>query len=129
MENHKFTETKKVITIPKMMDTFLTSKTYMIIMDFIRILQRSCTSKKKSDVPISKNECIQGFLKLFEELDKIILEAPLSHKEQRFGNTGFKIFRKLIEERYENLIEIILKPKLNKELMKELKNYFLESFG
>ena len=129
MENHKFTETKKVITIPKMMDSFLTSKTYMIIMDFIRILQRSCTGKKKSDVPLSKNECILGFLKLFEELDKIILEAPLSHKEQRFGNTGFKIFRKLIEERYENLIEIILKPKLNKELMKELKNYFLESFG
>ena len=47
MENHKFTETKKVITIPKMMDSFINSKTYMIIMDFIRILQKSCIGKKK----------------------------------------------------------------------------------
>ena len=47
MENHKFRETQKEITIPKMMDSFLTSKTYMIIMDFIRILQDSAKGKKK----------------------------------------------------------------------------------
>ena len=129
MENHKFRETQKEITIPKMMDSFLTSKTYMIIMDFIRILQDSAKGKKKSDVPESKNPCIQGFFTLFDELEKVIKEAPLSHKEQRFGNTGFKVFRKLIEERYQTLISIILKPKMNEGLALELKHYFLESFG
>ena len=85
--------------------------------------------KKKSDVPESKNPCIQGFFTLFDELEKVIKEAPLSHKEQRFGNTGFKVFRKLIEERYQTLISIILKPKMNEGLALELKHYFLESFG
>ena len=71
-----------------------------------------------------------GLEKLFDELDKILFnKIPLSTKEQRFGNTAFKIFRDDIEKQYDSLLKLVIVPKYNEGLALELKKYFLDCFG
>ena len=129
MEKHKFVATTKKITNPDLMNIFLTGKTYDLLMNFIKMLQTSVRSKPNSQVPKSKNECFLGLEKLFDTLDKFFSEVPLSKKEQRFGNTAFKIFRDKVESEYNNLVKLVLVPKYNEGLALELKNYLLECFG
>jgi serine/threonine-protein phosphatase 2A activator len=98
-------------------------------MNFIKMLQNSVKGKSNSQVPKSNNPCFLGLEKLFDELDKLFDEVPLSTKEQRFGNTAFKLFRDKVEKQYDTLIKLVVVPKFNEGLALELKNYLLECFG
>ncbi len=129
MDKHKFVETSKKITHPDLLNTFLNGKTYALIMNFIKMLQNSVKGKSNSKVPKSKNPCFLGLEKLFDELDKFFDEIPLSSKEQRFGNTAFRLFRDKVEKNYDSLLKLVLVPKYNAGLSLELKNYLLDCFG
>ena len=129
MDKHKFVATSKKITHPDLLNTFLTGKTYNLIMNFIKMLQNSVKSKPNSKVPKSKNPCFLGLEKFFDELDKYFSEIPLSTKKQRFGNTAFKLFRDKVEKQYDSLLKLVLVPKYNAGLAIELKNYLLDCFG
>ena len=93
MDKHKFVATTKKITHPDLLNTFLNGKTYALIVNYIKLLQNSVKGKSNSQVPKSSNACFLGLEKMFDELDKLFSEIPLSTKEQRFGNTAFKLFR------------------------------------
>lgn len=129
MDSLKFGPTSKRITNPDLLDKFLKGKTYALIMNFIRALQNSIKGKSNSKTEKSNNPCVLGLIKLLDELDKIYQDTPVSTKEQRFGNTAFKLFRNKVEKNYNELVKIVLVPKYNSDLSLELKNYLLESFG
>jgi len=129
MDKHKFVATTKKINHPDLLNTFLMGKTYNLIMNFIKMLQNSVKGKSNSQVPKSNNPCFLGLEKLFDELDKLFSEVPLSTKEQRFGNTAFKLFRDKVQNQYDTLIKLVIVPKFNEGLALELKNYLLECFG
>ena len=129
MDKHKFIATSKKINHPDLLNTFLTGKTYNLIMNFIKMLQNSVKGKSNSQVPKIKNPCFLGLEKLFDELDKYFNEIPLSKKEQRFGNTSFKLFRDKVEKQYDSLLKLVLVPKYSEGLSLELKNYLLDCFG
>ena len=129
MFKHKFVATSKKITHPDLLNTFLNGKTYALIVNFIKMLQNSVKSKSNSQVQKSTNPCFLGLEKLFDQLDVFFNEIPLSTKEQRFGNTAFKVFRDKVEKNYDNLLKLVLVPKYDSGLALELKNYLLDCFG
>ena len=129
MFKHKFVATSKKITHPDLLNTFLNGKTYILIMNYIKMLQSSVRGKSNSQVPKSKNACFLGLEKLFDKLDTFFNEIPLSTKEQRFGNTAFKLFRDKVEKNYDDLLKLVLVPKYDAGLALELKNYLLDCFG
>ena len=54
MDKHKFVATTKRINHPDLLNSFLTGKTYNLIMNFIKMLQNSVKGKSNSKVPKSK---------------------------------------------------------------------------
>ena len=129
MFKHKFVATSKKITHPDLLNTFLNGKTYALIMNYIKMLQNSVKGKSNSQVPKSKNACFLGLEKMFDKLDIYFSEIPLSTKEQRFGNTAFKLFRDKVEKNYDELLKLVIVPKYDAGLSLELKNYLLDCFG
>ena len=129
MFKHKFTATSKKINHPDLLNTFINGKTYALIINFLKMLQNSIKGKSNSQVPKSQNPCFLGLEKMFDELDKYFDEIPLSTKEQRFGNTAFKLFRDKVEKNYDSLLKLVLVPKYDSGLALELKNYLLDCFG
>ena len=129
MFKHKFVATSKKITHPDLLNTFLNGKTYALIMNYIKMLQNSVKGKSNSQVQKSTNPCFLGLEKLFDQLDVFFNEIPLSTKEQRFGNTAFKVFRDKVEKNYDDLLKLVLVPKYDSGLALELKNYLLDCFG
>ena len=129
MFKHKFVATSKKITHPDLLNTFLNGKTYALIVNYIKMLQNSVKGKSNSQVQKSTNPCFLGLEKLFDQLDVFFNEIPLSTKEQRFGNTAFKVFRDKVEKNYDDLLKLVLAPKYDSGLALELKNYLLDCFG
>ena len=129
MFKHKFVATSKKITHPDLLNTFLNGKTYALIVNYIKMLQNSVKGKSNSQVQKSTNPCFLGLEKLFDQLDVFFNEIPLSTKEQRFGNTAFKVFRDKVEKNYDDLLKLVLVPKYDSGLALELKNYLLDCFG
>ena len=122
MFKHKFVATSKKITNPDLLNTFLNGKTYALIVNYIKMLQNSIKGKSNSQVPKSKNACFLGLEKMFDELDKFFSEIPLSTKEQRFGNTAFKLFRDKVEKNYDTLLKLVLVPKFDSGLALVMKS-------
>ena len=116
MFKHKFVATTKKITHPDLLNTFINGKTYSLIINYIKMLQNSVRAKSNSQVPKSKNPCFLGLEKMFDELDKYFSEIPLSTKEQRFGNTAFKLFRDKVEKNYDALLKLVIVPKYDSGL-------------
>ena len=129
MFKHKFIATTKKINNPDLLNTWINGKTYNLIINFIKMLQNSIRGKSNSQVPKCQNPCFLGLEKMFDELDKFFSEIPLSTKEQRFGNTAFKLFRDKVEKNYDSLLKLVLVPKFDSGLALELKNYLLDCFG
>ena len=129
MESHKFELAIKKVTSPELMNKFLSSKTYQAIVEFIKALQQSANKKKKSEVILSNNPCVLGLIKLLDELDKLIDETPPVKNARRFGNASFKTFHEKFENKFTDLMKLILTPDFREDLALELKSYFLDAFG
>ena len=125
MKSHKFELAIKKVTSPELMNKFLSSKTYQAIVEFIKALQQSANKKKKSDVILSNNPCVLGLIKLLDELDKLIDETPPVKNARRFGNASFKTFHEKFENKFTDLMKLILTPDFREDLALELKSYFI----
>lgn len=128
--NYNFVKAEKKITSPELLNKFLKSQTYIMIVEFIKVLQESCKGKKRSDVPPAKSPCLLAFSDLFKALHTIIDNTPPYKESQRFGNKAFKEVYEKFEKDYDNLIlTTILKEKPNDKLAMELKSYFMDCLG
>ena len=130
---HKFMEAKKLGNIPGLVDQFLQSPAHQSVVDFIKELQSSVKGMKISDVKKTENECLLGFDKLYEELEKIFKENPPKEGEERYEDPVFRRFHDSLSKKYDSIILNVLKPKKENikenEISLELKTYFLDSFG
>ena len=129
MQSHKFIEASKKINAPNKLQKFIASGTYQMIVSFISELQQSVCGKASSSVKKPTNPCVCGLEKMMDKLDEIFNETPVQKTEQRFGNTALKIFYEKVGKDYESILLEAIKPKEDKLLALELKNYLMNSFG
>lgn len=104
---------------------------YVDILDFIENIQKKMKGIKKRDVKITTNECLLGFDGLYKRLEEIYNNNPPKKGEERYNDPVFKRFHAELEENFEQILnETILKPSYTpKDIILELKTYFLDSFG
>jgi serine/threonine-protein phosphatase 2A activator len=86
---------------------------------------------KKSDMPPTTNECLLQFDPLFERLEHIFVNNPPKKGDERFDDPVFKRFHDELTSKFTQIMEeTILSPKfIPKNIIIELKTYFLDSFG
>ena len=86
---------------------------------------------KKSQMPPTTNECLLNFDPLFDKLEEIYNNNPPKKGEARFDDPVFKRFHEELTNKFDDIMNTtILSPKdMPKNIIIELKTYFLDSFG
>ena len=128
---YTYEEAKKLGNQPWLIDKFVASPAYKEILDFIYAIQSSLKGMKKSDMPPTTNECLLQFDPLFERLEQIFVNNPPKKGDERFDDPVFKRFHDELTSKFTQIMEeTILSPKfIPKNIIIELKTYFLDSFG
>ena len=128
---YTYEEAKKLGNQPWLIDKFVASPAYKTILDFIYSIQSSLKGMKKSKMPPTTNECLLKFDALFERLEQIFANNPPKKGEARFDDPVFKRFHDELSSKFTDIMnETILSPKnMPKNIIIELKTYFLDSFG
>ena len=128
---YTYEEAKKLGNQPWLIDKFVASPAYKEILDFIYAIQKKLKGMKKSAMPPTKNECLLQFDPLFEKLEQIFLNNPPKKGDARFDDPVFKRFHDELSSKFTEIMnETILSPKdMPKNIIIELKTYFLDSFG
>lgn len=128
---YTYEEAKKLGNQPWLIDKFVASPAYKEILDFIYAIQSSLKGMKKSDMPPTTNECLLQFDPLFERLEQIFVNNPPKKGDERFEDPVFKRFHDELSSKFTQIMEeTILSPKfMPKNIIIELKTYFLDSFG
>ena len=128
---YTYEEAKKLGNQPWLIDKFKASPAYKTILDFIYSIQSNLKGMKKSEMPPTTNECLLQFEPLFERLEQIFANNPPKKGEARFDDPVFKRFHVELTSKFTDIMnETILSPKnMPKNIIIELKTYFLDSFG
>ena len=128
---YTYEEAKKLGNQPWLIDKFVASPAYKTILDFIYLIQKNLKGMKKSDMPPTTNECLLQFDPLFDRLEEIFKNNPPKKGEARFDDPVFKRFHDELSSKFTQIMnETILSPKnMPKNIIIELKTYFLDSFG
>ena len=121
----------KMGNVPGLMDKFIISPAYKSIIDFIYAIQSTVKGMKNSSMPKATSECLLNFDNLFEKLEKIYENNPPKKGEERYDDPVFKRFHDELTNSYESILNSTILNTKNtpKNLVLELKTYFLDSFG
>ena len=128
---YTYEEAKKLGNQPWLIDKFVASPAYKEILDFIYAIQSELKGMKKSQMPPTTNECLLNFDPLFDKLEEIYNNNPPKKGEARFDDPVFKRFHEELTNKFTDIMNTtILSPKdMPKNIIIELKTYFLDSFG
>ena len=128
---YTYEEAKKLGNQPWLIDRFVASPAYKEILDFIYAIQSELKGMKKSQMPPTTNECLLNFDPLFDKLEEIYNNNPPKKGEARFDDPVFKRFHQELTNKFDDIMNTtILSPKdMPKNIIIELKTYFLDSFG
>ena len=128
---YTYEEAKKLGNQPWLIDKFVASPAYKEILDFIYAIQSELKGMKKSQMPPTTNECLLNFDPLFDKLEEIYNNNPPKKGEARFDDPVFKRFHQELTNKFDDIMNTtILSPKdMPKNIIIELKTYFLDSFG
>ena len=128
---YTYEEAKKLGNQPWLIDKFVASPAYKEILDFIYAIQSELKGMKKSSMPATTNECLLNFEPLFNKLEEIYNNNPPKKGDARFDDPVFKRFHEELTNKFTDIMNsTILSPKnMPKNIIIELKTYFLDSFG
>ena len=122
---------EKIGNKPGLMDKFNVSPAYKNIVDFLYSIQAKIKGKKRSEIEKTTNECLLEFDNLYYKLDEIYKNNPPKEGEARYEDQVFKRYHSDLEKDYETIMNttILKSDKTPKNLILEIKSYFLDSFG
>ncbi|KAJ5089818.1 Phosphotyrosyl phosphatase activator PTPA [Penicillium argentinense] len=146
--SHVFAKPSKKIHDEQDASTFLTTKAYTDIMTFLLQLNRSMFPEKQADgtpqawpmntEAVQFSAPVRQLQHLLSKLEDLVQEVPPHDGPRRFGNTSFRRWHDVLEERAEKLLEECLPAELLQRpssdesgppAESELKAYFLGSWG
>ena len=116
---------------PELMPKFTKSPAYKSIVDFLYSIQGKIIGMKRSDVKQTTNECLVEFDNLYLKLEELYKKHPPKEGEARYDDPVFKRYYDDLEKDYDNIMTstILKSEKTPKNLILELKSYFMDSFG
>ena len=127
--NYRIAE--KIGNKPGLMDKFNESPAYKNIVDFLYSIQAKIKGMKRSEVKKTTNECLLEFDNLYLKLEEIYKNNPPKEGEARYEDPVFKRYHDDLLKDYESIMNstILKSGKAPKNLILELKSYFMDSFG
>ena len=131
-KHYDFITPKKIGNKPDLMVKFTRSPAFRDIVNFLYNIQYKIKGMKKSEVSSkSSSECLNEFDSLYNKLEELYIKHPPKEGNLKYTDPVFKGFFTELNENYENyLLNTILKSdKIPKNLILELKPYFMDSFG
>ena len=130
-QEYNFCLAQKIGNKPGLMDKFTISPAYKNIVDFLYSIQKSIKGMKRSEVKPTSNECLLEFDNLYSKLEDIYKKNPPKEGEARYEDAVFKRYHADLEKDYETIMNstILKSEKTPKNLILEIKSYFLDSFG
>jgi len=122
---------EKIGNKPGLMDKFNVSPAYKNIVDFLYSIQATIKGKKRSEIEKTTNECLLEFDNLYNKLEEIYKNNPPKEGEARYEDQVFKRYHTDLVKDYETIMNatILKSDKTPKNLILEIKSYFLDSFG
>ena len=132
IKHYDFITPKKIGNKPDLMMKFTRSPAFRDIVTFLYNIQYKIKGMKKSEVASqSSNECLKEFDNLYNKLEELYNKHPPKEGNEKYTDPVFKGFFIELNENYENfMLSTILKSdKTPKNLILELKPYFMDSFG
>ena len=116
---------------PELMPKFTKSPAYKNIVEFLYSIQEKIIGMKRSEVKQTTNECLMEFDNLYLKLEELYKKHPPKEGEARYDDPVFKRYYDDLEKDYDNIMTstILKSGKTPKNLILELKSYFMDSFG
>ena len=130
-KDYNFCIAKKIGNKPGLIDKFINSPAYKNIVEFLYSIQSKIKGMKRSEVKPTNNECLLEFDNLYDKLEELYVKNPPKEGEERYEDQVFKRYYDDLEKDYENIMNstILKSEKTPKNLILELKTYFMDSFG
>ena len=128
---YNFCLAEKIGNKPGLMAKFTKSPAYNNIVYFLYFIQSKIKGMKRSEVKPTSNECFLEFDNLYSKLEEIYKNNPPKEGEARYEDPVFKRYHTDLEKDYENIMNttILKSEKTPKNLILEIKSYFMDSFG
>ena len=131
-KQYNFCTPQKIGNKPNLMTKFTRSPAFSNVVDFLYSIQHKIKGMKKSEVKTpSSNECLKEFDNLYNKLEELYIKHPPKEGAEKHTDPVFKRYYKDLETDFEKIMkDTILKPdKTPKNLILEIKPYFMDSFG
>ena len=129
---YNFCLAKKIGNKPELMPKFTQSPAYKNIVKFLCSIQDKITGMKRSEVKQTSNECLMQFDNLYLKLEELYRKHPQKVGDVReYDDQIFKRYYDDLEKDYDNIMNgtILKSEKTPKNLILEIKSYFMDSFG
>ena len=128
---YNFCLAKKIGNKPGLIDKFILSPAYKNIVQFLYSIQSKIRGMKRSEVKPTNSECLLEFDNLYAKLEELYVKNPPKEGEEKYEDQVFKRYYDDLEKDYENIMNktILKSDKTPKNLIIELKTYFMDSFG
>ena len=131
-KEYNFCTPQKIGNKPDLMTKFVISPAFRDIVNFLYNIQYKIKGMKKSEViSPSVNECLKEFDNLYNKLEELYIKHPPREGNEKYTDPVFKRFHTDLNDNYENIMQttILKSDKIPKNLILELKPYFMDSFG
>ena len=131
-KHYNFFTPKKIGNKPYLMTKFTRSPAFKDIVSFLYNIQYKIKGMKKSQVESqSSNEFLKEFDNLYNKLEELYIKHPPKEGNEKYTDPVFKRFHTDLNADYENIMQstILKSDKIPKNLILELKPYFMDSFG
>ena len=131
-KQYEFFTPKKIGNKPDLMAKFTRSPAFQDIVNFLYSVQYKIKGMKKSEIESkSSNDCLKEFDNLYNKLEELYNKYPPKEGKAKYTDLVFKEFFTELNSNYENIMQstILKSDKIPKNLILELKPYFMDSFG
>ena len=129
---YNFCTPQKIGNKPDLMTKFIISPAFQDIVNFLYDIQHRIKGMKKSEViSVSANECLKEFDNLYNKLEESYIKHPPREGNEKYTDPVFKRFHTDLNDNFENIMQstILKSDKIPKNLILEIKPYFMDSFG
>ena len=131
-KQYNFCTPQKIGNKPDLMTKFLMSPAFQEVVNFLYNIQSKIRGMKKSEIKSpSENECLKEFDNLYNKLEELYQKHPPREGNEKYTDPVFKRFHIDLNENFENIMlnTILKSDTIPKNLILEIKPYFMDSFG
>ena len=128
---YNFCLAQKIGNKPELMPKFKVSPAYKNIVEFLHSIKKTIKGMKRSEIKQTSKKCLLEFDNLYQKLEELYKKNPPQEGEKKYESKIFNSYYMDLDNNYENIMNttILKSEKTPKNLVLELRSYFMDSFG